>query len=178
MQDRAPSHESKYSTAWLASKGLQVDGIMTWPPSSPDLNPIENVWTLLKCEIYSEGRQYTGRLWLLLQRKLLDSMDGNYWKEGWLYRSLNIFKRPFNCHFVLFVTLTLRIELPNNCAHLYVPLRQIKLTFPLLNIQVWGSVTFWIDWEHCICSKIPISSEKKNCLIIVHAVYVWVCVLV
>lgn len=32
---------------------------MTWPPSSPDLNPIENLWALLKWEIYSEGKQYT-----------------------------------------------------------------------------------------------------------------------
>lgn len=32
---------------------------MTWPPSSPDLNPIENFWALLKQDIYSEGKQYT-----------------------------------------------------------------------------------------------------------------------
>ncbi|KAJ8369355.1 hypothetical protein SKAU_G00093830 [Synaphobranchus kaupii] len=59
MQDNAPSHASKYSTAWLASKGLKDDRLMTWPPSSPDLNPIENLWALLKREIYSQGRQYT-----------------------------------------------------------------------------------------------------------------------
>lgn len=28
-------------------------------PSSPDLNPVENLWDILKCDIYSEGRQYT-----------------------------------------------------------------------------------------------------------------------
>lgn len=59
MQDNAPSHASKYSTAWLASKGLRDEKIMTWPPCSPDLNPIENLWALLKREIYSEGKQYT-----------------------------------------------------------------------------------------------------------------------
>ena len=59
MQDNAPSHASKYSTAWLASKGLNDEIIMTWPPSSADLNPIENLWSLLKQEIYSEGKQYT-----------------------------------------------------------------------------------------------------------------------
>ena len=42
MQDNAPSHASKYSTAWLASKGLKNARIMTWPPSLPDLNPIED----------------------------------------------------------------------------------------------------------------------------------------
>uniref|UniRef100_A0A3Q3LHN4 Tc1-like transposase DDE domain-containing protein n=1 Tax=Mastacembelus armatus TaxID=205130 RepID=A0A3Q3LHN4_9TELE len=59
MQDNAPSHASKYSTAWLASKGLKDERIMTKPPSSPDLNPIENLWAFLKREIYSEGKQYT-----------------------------------------------------------------------------------------------------------------------
>ena len=58
MQDNAPSHASKYSTAWLASKGLKDERIMTWPPSSPDLNPIENLWALLKWEIYGERKQY------------------------------------------------------------------------------------------------------------------------
>jgi UDP-N-acetylglucosamine 2-epimerase len=26
--------------------------VMDWPPHSPDLNPIENLWALLKAEIY------------------------------------------------------------------------------------------------------------------------------
>uniref|UniRef100_A0A3P8VSW3 Tc1-like transposase DDE domain-containing protein n=1 Tax=Cynoglossus semilaevis TaxID=244447 RepID=A0A3P8VSW3_CYNSE len=59
MQDNAPSHASKYSTAWLARKGLKEEKLMTWPPCSPDLNPIENLWSLIKCEIYKEGKQYT-----------------------------------------------------------------------------------------------------------------------
>ena len=59
MQDNAPSHASKYSTAWLASKGLKDERIMTWSPSSPDLNHIDNLWGLLKWEVYGEGKQYT-----------------------------------------------------------------------------------------------------------------------
>ncbi|KAK7130479.1 hypothetical protein R3I93_019969 [Phoxinus phoxinus] len=81
MQDNAPSHASKYSSAWLAK--------MTWPPSSPDLNPIENLWALLKREIYSEGKQYTSlnSVWEAVVasaqkvdhqqiKKLTDSMNG------------------------------------------------------------------------------------------------------
>ena len=62
---------------------------MTRPPSSPDLNPIENLWALLKREIYSDGRQYTflNSIWEAVVaasvkidreqiKKLTDSMDG------------------------------------------------------------------------------------------------------
>ena len=41
MQDNAPSHASKYSTAWLANKGLKDDRKMTWPW-------MEGLWQLLK----------------------------------------------------------------------------------------------------------------------------------
>lgn len=33
---------------WLAEQRFQV---LDWPPYSPDLNPIENLWSLLKEEI-------------------------------------------------------------------------------------------------------------------------------
>lgn len=59
MQDKAPSHASKYSIAWLANKGLKDEKLMTWTPSSPDLIPIENFWAVLKQEIYIEDKQYT-----------------------------------------------------------------------------------------------------------------------
>ncbi|CAL9697540.1 unnamed protein product [Knipowitschia caucasica] len=89
MQDNAPSHASKYSTAWLASKGLKEGKIMTWPPCSPDLNPVENLWALIKRDLYREGKQYTSlkSVWEALVvtaqkvdrqqiKKLTDSMDG------------------------------------------------------------------------------------------------------
>ena len=54
MQDNAPSH--------APTAGLLYDRIMTLPPSSPDSNPNTQLnpnkkWALLKCEIYSKGRQ-------------------------------------------------------------------------------------------------------------------------
>ncbi len=38
---------------------------MVWPPSSSDLNPIENVWSILKWKIYEDGRQLASKpqLW-------------------------------------------------------------------------------------------------------------------
>ena len=49
MHDNAPTH-----TAYVVRDVLQEMEIevMIWPPHSPDLNPIENLWALLKAEIY------------------------------------------------------------------------------------------------------------------------------
>lgn len=49
QQDNAPSY-----TAYIVSEALIELGIevMEWLPISPDHNPIENLWTLLKQKIY------------------------------------------------------------------------------------------------------------------------------
>ena len=38
---------------------------MVWPAASPDLNPIENYWSIIKRDVYANGRQYTSKaaLW-------------------------------------------------------------------------------------------------------------------
>ena len=38
---------------------------MVWPPNSPDLNPIENLWAIFKRRIYANGRQFNslGEMW-------------------------------------------------------------------------------------------------------------------
>jgi transposase len=45
MQDNAPGHAAKYTREEFLERGITV---ISWPPYSPDLNPIETVWNIMK----------------------------------------------------------------------------------------------------------------------------------
>ena len=65
MHDNAPSHSARIATEYLERVFARHGKIMRWLACFQDLNPIENLWSILKQNIYSEGRQYNSKddLW-------------------------------------------------------------------------------------------------------------------
>ncbi len=43
--DVAPAHTAKSTKSWLNDHGV---GVLDWPANSPDLNPLENLWSIVK----------------------------------------------------------------------------------------------------------------------------------
>ena len=66
-EDNYPKHMSKLCKAKRIE--ISIDRITT-PPQSPDLNTIENVWAILKANVYSRMPKTVARL-------------KRYIKEGW-----------------------------------------------------------------------------------------------
>ena len=82
QQDNAPCHTSKFTREFFEQKKVEL---LPWPPNSPDLNPIENLWAVLKQRVSSRNPrnkseliQFAKEEWLgipqAMVRKTIESM--------------------------------------------------------------------------------------------------------
>ena len=83
QQDRAPCHVPKAAKQWFSQQKIEL---LDWPGNSLDLNPIENLWCIVKTKLTSkhycniqELKEEIVRLWCTdiskdLCEKLVESM--------------------------------------------------------------------------------------------------------
>uniref|UniRef100_A0A4W5Q7D4 Transposase Tc1-like domain-containing protein n=1 Tax=Hucho hucho TaxID=62062 RepID=A0A4W5Q7D4_9TELE len=85
QHDGAPCHKAKLITKWLGEQNIDILGL--WPGNSPDLNPIENLWSILKRQVDKQNPTNSDNLQALIMQewaaisqdvaqKLIDSMPG------------------------------------------------------------------------------------------------------
>ncbi|CDQ98391.1 unnamed protein product [Oncorhynchus mykiss] len=65
QQENGPKHTSRLCKGYLTKKEMLHQ--MTWPPQSPDLNPIEMVWDELNHRVKEKQPTGAQNMWELLQ---------------------------------------------------------------------------------------------------------------
>ena len=93
QQDNDPKHTSRRAKQWFVDNGYEV---MVWPAQSPDLNPLEHLWFLLKRRLggYPEPPKGVLELWECIQaewekievgecQKLIESMPRGIVLQYW-----------------------------------------------------------------------------------------------
>ena len=55
MEDKDPEHRSRLSRYWKVQRRIKE---LPWAASSPDMNPMENLWALLKVSVHEKTIEY------------------------------------------------------------------------------------------------------------------------
>ena len=54
VQDGAPAHAAKATQAWYKRNLPNFIEKTSWPPDSPDINPVENLWSIMDEVVYKD----------------------------------------------------------------------------------------------------------------------------
>lgn len=73
MHDDASSHAAKNTSASMAAFRTKGEKVVVWPPSSPDLNPIDNIWSIIMPKIYERERRFASKQQLWEEEAILTS---------------------------------------------------------------------------------------------------------
>ena len=94
MQDGAACHTAKTTEEWLDDQHVCV--IPGWPPNSPDLNPIEMVWAVMKIQLRKqqveteeEFNKTLCDVWEALQEEAIDGLVRSFLHRCEMVRNLN-----------------------------------------------------------------------------------------
>ena len=94
QQDLASIHNSTYSRRKFAELGIEL---LPWPSRSPDLNIVENIWSMLSMRVY-DGRQFNNKdeIWQAVDASTNDINVNARDQLSKLYESMN--RRALDCN--------------------------------------------------------------------------------
>lgn len=91
QQDNDPKHTSRLAKEYLAENNVRM---LEWPPQSPDMNPIENLWSIVKEDVAKKQPKNKSELksaiiesWNQIPKTILEKLSLSFKKRALsLYR--------------------------------------------------------------------------------------------
>jgi transposase len=77
MQDNAPCHTANVVRAFMAQNDIEV---LPWPHQSPDMNPIENLWAIIKRSLPKTKAELIEQIfdiWDNIEQELAENLSNN-----------------------------------------------------------------------------------------------------